>query len=101
MLTDHTRPIQRKDGPPSTLAGVVTISLKNLTGIDSILNFPPSLTPRMTRSLIFYPFLGGFLGYVLARLLGVSEGLAILGIAVLGMLIAGIGGIVLSRRSRS
>lgn len=55
----------------------------------------------MTRSLIFYPFLGGFLGYVLTRLLGVSDGLAILGIAVLGMLVAGIGGIVLSRRSRS
>ncbi len=52
----------------------------------------------MNKSLLFLPFLGAFLGYVLARILGITDPIAVFGIAVFGMLTAGIGGILWSRR---
>jgi hypothetical protein len=54
----------------------------------------------MNKTLLFLPFLGAFLGYVLSRFLGITDSLAILGLGILGMFAAGITGILYSRRSR-
>lgn len=55
----------------------------------------------MNKFVLFLPFLGAFLGYVLAGILGIENTLAVFGLAVFGMLAAGIGGIIWSRRSHS
>ena len=55
----------------------------------------------MNKPLFFLPFIGGFLGYVLAGILDIADSVSIFGIAVLGMIAAGVGGIIWSRRSHS
>jgi hypothetical protein len=53
----------------------------------------------MNKPLFFLPFIGGFLGYVLAGVFDVTDSITIFGIAVFGMIVAGVGGIIWSRRS--
>jgi len=48
---------------------------------------------------MIYPFVGGLVGYVGARLAGIEDGLAIFGIAIFTMITATVGGLFLSRRS--
>lgn len=55
----------------------------------------------MNKPVLFLPFLGAFLGYVLAGILGIEDTLGVFGLAVFGMFAAGVGGIIWSRRSHS
>ncbi len=48
---------------------------------------------------MIYPLIGGLIGYVGAKLVGIEDSFAVFGIAVVTTITVGVGGFFLSRRS--